>query len=289
MEAFYCKNTANALNVYRPFFVLALAGITLCLAPSPLSGASRTSERPSASGTTRAAMRLIKTECFACHNQEKKKGGLVLTSRDRLLEGGDDGAVVVPGKPDASLLAKAVLKDADPHMPPKKQLTDAHIKIIRDWIKGGLVWNEEALTEEDAIFPVKLAALPASYQPVLALALSADGKKLAVGRAGSVVIHDASQTNFPVFAQGEAHLDAVQALAWSSDGRWLASGAFRRLVLWDGAGLKLDREWTNGLAGRVTAIKFSPGGEKLLVADGIAAQGGFVRVFSMSDGKLIDS
>ena len=63
----------------------------------------------------------------------------MLTSRERLLEGSDEGVVVVPGKPEASKLARALLKDADPHMPPKKQLTDTQIKSIRDWIKSGLM------------------------------------------------------------------------------------------------------------------------------------------------------
>src|SRR5207249_6930443 len=95
---------------------------------------------------------------------------------------------------------------------------------ICDWIKGGLVWDAKALAEDEANpAPVELAALPASYQPVLAIALSPDGKRLAVGRGGTVVVHDASQTNFPVLAQLEAHRDAVQAMAWSPDGRWLAS------------------------------------------------------------------
>jgi mono/diheme cytochrome c family protein len=84
---------------------------------------------------TREALRLLKTECFSCHNQGKKKGGLVLTARERLLEGGDAGAVVVPGKPEQSLLTKVLLEGSDPHMPPKKQLTDAQIKILRDWIR----------------------------------------------------------------------------------------------------------------------------------------------------------
>ena len=78
--------------------------------------------------------------------------------------------------------------------------------------------GEISYTDDEAnVVPVKLAALPGSYQPVMALALSADGKRLAVGRGGSIVVHDASQTNFPVVAQFEAHRDAVQALAWSPD------------------------------------------------------------------------
>ena len=239
--------------------------------------------------TARAAMRLLKTECLACHNQEKKKGGLVLASREALLKGGDDGAVVVPGKPEASQLAKALLKDADPHMPPKKQLADAQIKVIHEWIRRGVPWDAKAMTEEDPVTPVELAALPASYQPVMALALSTDGKKLAFGRGGSVVVHDLSQTNFPALAQLEAHRDAVQALAWSREGHWLASGAFRRLALWNGESFELAREWTNGLAGHITAIQFSPDGGQLVLADGLPGQSGFVRVFRLADGTRVGS
>jgi len=248
------------------------------------------SAAPAKDSASRDAMRLLKAECFICHNQEKKKGGLVLTSRERLLEGGDNGVAVVSGKPEASPLAKALAKGADPHMPPKKQLSDAQIKVIHDWIKGGLVWNEAALEEEDPIVPVRLSSLPSAYQPVLAVALSPDGGKLAVGRGASVVIHDVSQTNFTVLAQCEAHPGTVQSLAWSGDGRWLASGGFQRLALWNAESLKLEREWTDGLAGRITAVAFSSAeGDKLVLADGVQAQSGFVRVFSARDGKVLNS
>ena len=144
--------------------------------------------RSAAPEMPRAVMQLLKSECLACHNAEKKKGGLVLTSREALLKGGDDGAVVVTGKPDSSPLAQALLRDADPHMPPKKQLADAQIKWIREWIAGGLVWDAAALAEEEpAVGFVNLEVLPASYQPVTALAISPDGKKLAVGRGGTIV------------------------------------------------------------------------------------------------------
>src|SRR5437016_5731408 len=71
---------------------------------------------------TRRAMGLIADHCYACHNPEKQKGGLTLSMRGRALEGGDDGAVLVPGKPGESALLTALAPEADPHMPPKKQL-----------------------------------------------------------------------------------------------------------------------------------------------------------------------
>ncbi|MEO8428198.1 MAG: c-type cytochrome domain-containing protein, partial [Verrucomicrobiota bacterium] len=267
-------------------FAIVSFGTSAFLAAAPNADLRRSRE----SEINRQAMRVLKAECFGCHNTEKKKGGLVLTSRETLFNGGDDGAVVLPGKPESSRLAKALLRDSDPHMPPKKQLPDAQIKIIHDWIKGGVVWDTGALAEdENRINPVELLTLPASYLPVTALASSPDGQKLAVGRGGSVVIHDASQTNYPVLAQWEAHRDAVQALAWSGDGLWLATGAFRRLELWDGQSFKLTRELTNGIVGRVTAIVFSPDSRTLALGDGITAESGFVRMISVGDGKLVAS
>jgi mono/diheme cytochrome c family protein len=252
-------------------------------------GAPRVVGGASGEAASIVAMRLLKAECFSCHNQEKKKGGLVLTSRERLLEGGDNGAVALPGQPEASPLLKALSKDADPHMPPKKQLTDAQINILREWIQSGLVWNQATLDEDEAIIPVGLAPLPASYQPVLTLALSADGGKLAVGRGGAVFIHAASQTNLPGIAQIQAHQDAVQSLAWSRDGRWLASGGFQRLVLWNGESFQPERQWTNGLAGRLTAIRFLPDVGQLLIADSVGGQGGYLRLLNLKDGTLAAS
>src|SRR6185369_16965366 len=125
------------------------------------------SRNPSRSDASRKAMEILQAECFVCHNEEKKKGGLVFTSRELLLKGNKDGAVIASGKPDESRLIKALSADADPHMPPKKQLTPAQIKVMRDWIKGGLAWDANALSmDESHVVPVKLAALPPSYQPV---------------------------------------------------------------------------------------------------------------------------
>ena len=53
---------------------------------------------------TPEAMALLKANCFSCHNPDKKKGELDLTTREGLLRGGEEGKVVVPGKAAASRL-----------------------------------------------------------------------------------------------------------------------------------------------------------------------------------------
>src|SRR5262249_3285559 len=48
---------------------------------------------------------LLVENCFECHTDDEK-GGLRLDSRERMLKGGDSGAAIVPGDPDASLLLR---------------------------------------------------------------------------------------------------------------------------------------------------------------------------------------
>jgi len=77
---------------------------------------------------------LFDVQCVKCHEPIERKSGLELDSPAGILKGGDDGAVVVPGEPEKSRLYQYLAPDADPHMPPKKQLSDAEQAFVRDWI-----------------------------------------------------------------------------------------------------------------------------------------------------------
>ena len=120
-------------------------------------------------------MTVLRMNCLSCHNDEKKKGGLRLTTRENTLKGSDNGPVLVPRKADKSLLAKFILPDSDPHMPPMKQLSEKDIATLRRWIGTGAKWDAKTLGENPFdTKPVQLITMPGSYQPVLALALSPD-------------------------------------------------------------------------------------------------------------------
>src|SRR5260370_30171189 len=87
---------------------------------------------------------LLAERCYECHGIAKPKGGLRLTSRAELLKGGDSGAVVVPGKPDESLLLKAVrYQDDQLKMPPKGRFSDSDIKALTRWVALGLAWADD--------------------------------------------------------------------------------------------------------------------------------------------------
>src|SRR5436190_17174990 len=78
-------------------------------------------------------MGLLKSNCISCHNADKHKGGLSLESREAALKGGENGAAFVPGKAEQSALIKSLAENADPHMPPKKQLAEKHVALLEAW------------------------------------------------------------------------------------------------------------------------------------------------------------
>jgi mono/diheme cytochrome c family protein len=82
---------------------------------------------------------LLKQRCFECHSHEKKiKGGLALDSKSGWEKGGESGPAIVPGKPGASLLIKAVSHaEKDLKMPPKKMLPLAEIELLAEWVRQG--------------------------------------------------------------------------------------------------------------------------------------------------------
>jgi hypothetical protein len=82
---------------------------------------------------------ILVERCQECHSTEKKaKGGLALNSREGWVKGGDAGPAIVPGKPDESLLIKAIrYTDPDLQMPEKRKLPDAEIAILEEWVRQG--------------------------------------------------------------------------------------------------------------------------------------------------------
>jgi Leucine-rich repeat (LRR) protein len=84
---------------------------------------------------------VLNDKCISCHNEDKKRGGLDLTSAELLLEGGDTGEVFMPGASGESELIRRLWLPLshDDHMPPegKPQMTIAEAELIRWWIDQG--------------------------------------------------------------------------------------------------------------------------------------------------------
>jgi len=77
---------------------------------------------------------ILDRNCVKCHGPLEQNAGLRLDSAAGVRRGSDDGAVVKIGDPDGSKLLAVLPPNADPHMPPKKQLTEGEIETLRTWV-----------------------------------------------------------------------------------------------------------------------------------------------------------
>jgi hypothetical protein len=119
---------------------------------------------------------LLIERCLGCHSHgEKTKGNLVLDSRAGWQTGGDSGAAIVPGKPDESLLIRAVrYSDPDLKMPPAGKLKDSEIALLERWVEMGAPdprdqprgdpkptgWDADAAARHWAYQPLQHVAAP---------------------------------------------------------------------------------------------------------------------------------
>ncbi|MDR2213881.1 MAG: hypothetical protein LBE21_09705, partial [Pseudomonadales bacterium] len=84
---------------------------------------------------------LLQQRCGACHNQNKRSGGLDLSSHASLLRGGEAGPVLAPGAAEASDLQRRIsLPESNEDFMPaegKTPLTESQVAIIGWWIDAG--------------------------------------------------------------------------------------------------------------------------------------------------------
>jgi hypothetical protein len=89
---------------------------------------------------------LLRDTCFDCHSSGNEEGSLNLGIRQRTLEGGEHGAVLVPGNSADSRLVHLIAGlEPERMMPPEgERLTNEQIGMIRAWIDQGAAWPADA-------------------------------------------------------------------------------------------------------------------------------------------------
>ena len=122
---------------------------------------TETIQRPPVTDSTAiylaAVQPLLQAKCYACHNEKKSKGGLIMSDIQKMLTGGKSGAMWVAGDPDNSLIIERLLLDMEDrkHMPPKgkPQLTTEEIQLLHRWIAAGADIRKpfNALAENDSL------------------------------------------------------------------------------------------------------------------------------------------
>src|SRR5438067_1833986 len=227
---------------------------------------------------------ILRKNCTVCHNVKNLKeydvsGGLALDSYEGVLKG-KHGRVVHPKHSKDSLLVKMITATDESKRMPRSAppLTPETIALIRRWIdagakegtavagsaspsdsgnvtiRGGRTRKLDVILNTNAIPPKGL------------LGTASPGKLDLVLKAGP--------------------LAPVTAAAFSPDGKWLAAGSYGQLAIWDLTTVHPAKLLTNVL-GAVNDARFSPDGKLLAVAGGQPSAKGDLRLYQVSDWKLI--
>ena len=93
---------------------------------------------------TRFVQPVLESTCVHCHNADQQKGDGRLDTLENALKGGENGAWLVPGKPEESKLYTSTRLPADDDMvmPPSKEpaLTAVQSDHLKAWITAGAKW-----------------------------------------------------------------------------------------------------------------------------------------------------
>ena len=242
---------------------------------------------------------ILQKHCVGCHNADDREGKLSLESFADLLKGGKHGSAVQPGEPKSSRLLLLVSGQAKPVMPPDKdeRLSREQIAILTAWVAGGAKGPDGEEPVRRSLIVPKIAAPAGLEKPIASVAVSPDGKRLAVARFSQVEIRDAKSlklvselTDFP---------GKVNSVQFSTDGRFLVTasgitGLYGRAQVWDVKQNRLIRTF-EGHRDTMYAAALSPDGSMLATASydrkivlWDAASGKQVRTFEGHNGAVFD-
>ena len=211
---------------------------------------------------------LVEQHCAKCHNPDKKKGDLDLTSYSGALKGGGSGVVLVAGNPDSSKLIKAITHAEEPTMPPNKPpLAEKEIAVFKNWIVGGLLESSgsKAIT---------------ATKPSVDLTLK---------------VSDLGKPNGPPPMPGELPIEpivhtargyAINGLAASPWAPLIAIAGQKQILLYNTTNLDLLGILPFG-DGQPWDLKFSRSGKLLLAGGGHGAKSGAVTLWNVETGERV--
>ncbi|MBI5865148.1 MAG: hypothetical protein HZB38_11695 [Planctomycetes bacterium] len=204
--------------------------------------------------------------CLNCHNPDKMRGGLDLTSYAAAMTGASSGAVLLPGDADGSPLLGSVRQSREPKMPPLgSKLSDEAIELIRKWIAGGCLETPDGK-------PAVKAASPALAMPSVAGSL-AKSEVLPIG----LPLQPAVVTENPA------------AATWIAVHPWSPVVALigpRQVVLYNTASLRMLGDLTFA-DGTPNSLRFTRGGHALVAGGGVGGKSGHVQIWDAASGKTL--
>lgn len=209
---------------------------------------------------------IFEAACNNCHNPDKKKGGLDLTSYAALMAGGSSGEIAVSGDPAGSRLYACVTKAAEPFMPPQGDgLTAPDLDILKRWIEGGLLDTRDGVARK--------AKKPA---------FSAQLAEVTLGKPDGPPPMPENLLLEPVLTTRRAA--ATAALASSPWAPVVAISGQRQVLLYNTDTLELAGvlPFTDGA---IESLTFSRNGRLVVAGTGIGGKSGKVVAWEVTTGK----
>ncbi|MFZ2276284.1 MAG: c-type cytochrome domain-containing protein, partial [Prosthecobacter sp.] len=210
---------------------------------------------------------LLENKCFSCHNPDKKKGDLDLTSFGALMNGGGGGSVVDPGNVDSSRIWSTCAKKEEPFMPPEgAPLGPKDLDLIASWIKGGILDTKSSIAKKSAKPKVDMAVSVTSGKP--------EGP---IAKPEHVLLEPVIVTQ---------HTTAITAMAASPWTSLMALAAPKQILLYDTDTKQLVGifPYTEGYA---RSLRFSRNGSLLIMGGGRGGKNGHAIVWDVKTGKRI--
>ena len=210
---------------------------------------------------------LLENKCFSCHNPDKKKGGLEMTSYSGLMNGGSGGAVVDAGNPSGSRLWTMSAHKEEPYMPPEGAPLEAKdVALLSKWIEGGLLQAKGSVASKSNKPKVDLSFAGGAGKPTGAVA-----------RPENVLLE-------PVIVTPRT--SAVIAMAASPWTSLLAVAGQKQILLYD-----TDSHDLAGILpyaeGSARSLKFSANGSLLIMGGGRGGKLGHAVVWDVKTGKRV--
>jgi len=210
---------------------------------------------------------IFEQSCLNCHNPDKTKGGLDLSTYTAAMRGGSGGKIAEPGDSGSKLLA-VVMQTSEPKMPPEgDKLAGGHIDTLRAWIEGGLLETQSSQARKPS-------------KPKFDLSLKADPS---ARPDGPPPMPEHLLLDPPVVTPRASSVHAVACSPWAP---LLAVTGQRQVLLHATDTLELA-----GILpfpeGDPVALAFTPNGRYLTVGGGIPGKSGTTVTFDVTNGERV--
>ncbi len=213
------------------------------------------------------AFPIFQESCLNCHNPDKNKGGLDLSSFSGAMKGSSGGKIVEPGDTGSTLIG-AVKQTAEKKMPPEgEKLGDDKIAVLAKWIEGGLLENKSSSARKPS-------------KPKFQTELRSDPSAKPEGPP-PLPEHVLLE---PVLVTGRAA--AIHAMVASPWAPLLAVTGIHQILLFNTDSLELA-----GILpfpeGEPVSLAFTPDGRSLIVGGGIAGKSGVTVTYDIKTGSRL--